>query len=239
MFEQSLVGVPLFVIPDRLAVEEVILLLIFLGIWVWIHFHKARNESRQTYTALATLIQHSHPQTKKHLQRVSNRATQLAVALGLSRKRSIQVGFAALLHDVGKIAIDERILDKPAKLTNEEREIVKAHSEFGAFILRPIKDARTFSKWIHLHHERFDGSGYPIGLKGQSIPIESRIIAVVDAFDAMTGEDSDGPSRAYRDPISVDDAVLEIQRCSGTQFCPEVVRHFSRLMEDDSWIRTL
>lgn len=179
----------------------------------------------ETITALSQMLQHAHPYTHGHLDRVARTAEEVARALGLGPARARLVRQAAVLHDIGKIAVDDRVLDKPGKLTDEEFAHVRRHAEWGAEILRPAESFAPLIPWIRHHHERMDGTGYPDRIPGDRIPIESRIIAVVDAFDAMTGTE-DSHRRAYREPMSDDAAIAELRRCAGTQFDPEVVDAF-------------
>lgn len=183
------------------------------------HYH-------ETIVALMLMLQRAHPYSHGHLERVASLAERVALRIGLSSQRARMVREAAILHDIGKIAIDEEVLDKPAKLTEEEFAHVKQHSEFGALILSECDTFSSFVEWIRHHHERIDGNGYPAGLAGDSIPIESRIIAVTDAFDAMVGGGLPGEKRTYREPMSFEEALQELERCSGTQFDGEVVLAF-------------
>lgn len=184
----------------------------------------------ETVTALTLMLQRAHPYTHGHLERVSRISEEVALRLGLSGHRARLVREASVLHDIGKIAVDEAILDKPAKLTPEEYTHVKRHSALGAQILCHVEPLRTIAPWIRHHHERPDGSGYPDGLSDVEIPIESKIIAVVDAFDAMTGGDTPADKRPYRDPMTVDDALAELDRCCGTQFDERVVGAFKYVL---------
>jgi HD-GYP domain-containing protein (c-di-GMP phosphodiesterase class II) len=127
---------------------------------------------------------------------------------------------AGLLHDIGKIAISEEILNKPGKLAPNEWEEIKRHPDIGYRILGSSYDMLELAECILAHHERWDGLGYPKGLKGLEIPAEARMIAIADAYDAMTSE------RPYRKPLSKQDALSEIIRCSGSQFDPEIVTVF-------------
>lgn len=183
----------------------------------------------ETITALSQMLQHAHPYTHGHLDRVARAAEEVARELGLGSSRSRQVRQAAVLHDIGKIAVDDRILDKPGPLTAPEFDHVKLHAQWGADILSPAKSFAALVPWIRHHHERIDGEGYPDRLPGSQIPLESRIIAVVDAFDAMTGTE-DAHRRAYRDPMSDEEALAELKRCAGTQFDEGVVSAFCRRM---------
>jgi HD-GYP domain-containing protein (c-di-GMP phosphodiesterase class II) len=133
---------------------------------------------------------------------------------------------AALLHDIGKIAINEEILDAPRKLTTEEFDHVKLHAVYGGEILAEIDAMRETARWIRHHHERPDGTGYPLGLLDPEIPLESKIIAVVDAYDAMTGGMEGKDGRPFRPPMTQDEALAELERCSGAQFDAAVVAAF-------------
>ena len=128
--------------------------------------------------------------------------------------------YGALLHDIGKIGIPDAILKKPGELTKEEWEVMRTHPEVGYKILHNIEFLEEAARFVLHHHERFNGTGYPAGLKGEDIPIPSRIFVVVDTFDAMTTK------RRYRDAATFKEAINEIKRCSGTQFDPQVVEAF-------------
>jgi putative nucleotidyltransferase with HDIG domain len=186
----------------------------------------------ETIAALSSMLQHAHPYTHGHLDRVATYAETVALRLGLGSARARKVREAAVLHDIGKIAVDEEILDKPSKLNDEEMNHVRRHSEFGAQILEPAAAFRKIAPWIRHHHERPDGAGYPDRLAGNDIPIESRIIAVVDAFDAMVG---DGPSerRPYRTPKTQEEALVELERCQNTQFDAAVVEAFVAVVREE------
>jgi putative nucleotidyltransferase with HDIG domain len=176
--------------------------------------------------ALTAMLQRAHPQTNRHMERVADAAEEVGLRLGMPRKRARLVREAALLHDIGKIAIDEQILEKPGPLTHDEMAHVKRHAEYGAEILAPVRRFGPLVAWVRHHHERPDGTGYPDGLSGSRIPLASRIIAVVDAYDAMTAGIDGGERRAYREPVGEYEAVAELKACSGKQFDPRVVRAF-------------
>jgi len=179
-----------------------------------------------TAIALAAAIDARDPYTHGHTERVTNYSLAIARELeGLPEiaaydnfKETLQI--AALLHDIGKIGIPDRVLNKHNRLTPEEYEEIKKHSIIGSTILNPIKELRDVSREIRAHQECYDGSGYPDGLKGTSIPLIARIIGVADAFDAIT------TNRAYRKERSAEDAVQELKRCSGSQFDPVIVSAF-------------
>ncbi len=182
-----------------------------------------------TITALSLMLQRAHPYTHGHLERVSRIAEDVAVRLGLRPARARLVREAAVLHDIGKIAVDEEILDCPRRLDPSEMDHVRQHAGFGAEILAPVAQFREITGWIRHHHERLDGTGYPDRLIDLEIPLESKIIAVADAFDAMTGGEFGCDRRPYCEPRTVPEAVAELERCSGTQFDPDVVRAFREI----------
>jgi len=171
-----------------------------------------------------SLYERSH-ETEEHCQRIKKLSISLGKSLNLDDDKINELGLLALLHDIGKMAIPDSILQKPGKLTPEEWEKMKRHSEIGYRIAETSPELVHISKYILFHHERWDGKGYPQGLKGEEIPILCRIIAVVDAYDVITN------SRAYKSPISHEEAIEEIKRCSGTQFDPKVVSKFIELFQ--------
>jgi putative nucleotidyltransferase with HDIG domain len=180
----------------------------------------------ETMSALTIMLQRAHPYTHGHLERVAQISEEVALRLGLPSQRAALVREAAVLHDIGKLAVDEEILDKPAKLTPIEFDHVKKHAAFGADILAHVEPFHEMVPWIRHHHERPDGTGYPDRLSNRQIPIESKIIAVVDAFDAMTGGEMGSERRPYREPMSQQAAIAELERCSGSQFDARVVAVF-------------
>lgn len=165
--------------------------------------------------------------TSGHSSRVSRYATRAAVLLGFTDDALEHVRLGGELHDIGKIGTRENILNKPGPLTAQEFEHIKAHAPLGEKILAPfLSTSPTVLRIVRSHHERLDGSGFPDGLIGDRIPLEARIVAVVDAFDAMT------TNRAYRQPRSAAEAIAELRRCSGTHFDGQVVEAFLRAHAD-------
>jgi HD-GYP domain-containing protein (c-di-GMP phosphodiesterase class II) len=160
------------------------------------------------------------PDTAQHLEATARIAEQTARAMGLPEPIVTRSRNGARLHDIGKIDLDLNILRKPGKLTSFEWKLVKLHPGRGEEILREIPLLRELAPIVGAHHERFDGRGYPNNLMSHEIPLESRIISVADAFEAMTGW------RSYRKPLSVDAALFELAANSGTQFDPAVVNAF-------------
>lgn len=165
--------------------------------------------------------------TSGHSARVSRYAVKTAVQMGYIAERLEQIRLGGELHDIGKIGTREDILNKPGALSPDEFRHVKEHAALGERILAPFfRESPTVLSIVRSHHERLDGAGFPDGLAGDAIPVEARIVAVVDAFDAMT------TNRAYRPPRSPADALAELRRCAGTHFDPEVVDAFARAFAD-------
>lgn len=184
----------------------------------------------ETITTLTLMLQRVHPYTHRHLIRVAAFAEEVALRLGFSYHHAHLVREASVLHDLGKIAVDETILDKPGRLTEEEMEHVKKHAEYGAAILSKVASFQPIVNWVRAHHERPDGKGYPNRLVDVEIPIEAKIIAVADAFDAMTAWEPTSDRRAYREPKTPEQALAELERCAGTQFDPKVVQVFKEVV---------
>ena len=155
-----------------------------------------------------------------HTERVSQYCVAMAREMGFSDAEVENIKTAAVLHDIGKIMVPPEILNKPGRLTTEEYEIIKKHPETGYQILKSVDEYASLANYVLYHHERLDGSGYPEGLRGEDIPLISRIIAVADAYEAMTAK------RPYQTPRTREEAVKELLRCSGTQFDAEIVDIF-------------
>lgn len=167
-----------------------------------------------------------NPSEEKHSQRVSNICRLIGKKLGLKEHDLRQLEGISSLHDIGKIAIDDRILNKPAPLTKEEWDVIKTHPEIGYRILSTSTEYAEIAYDILSHHEKIDGTGYPRGLKGDEIPLKARIISVADAFDSMISD------RPYRKAMSIDDAVAELIRCKGTHFDPKIVDTLLEVIEE-------
>jgi len=177
---------------------------------------------------LARAVDSKDRYTHEHSDRASFKARTLAVELGLPDQHIRYIEYAALLHDIGKIGIDEAILLKPGKLTPEEYEEMKKHPIIGHQILAPVKFLGPVAQMVLYHQEWYDGRGYPEGLKGEEIPLGARIVAVIDAWDAMTSD------RPYRKALPREVAVGELKKGSGTQFDPKIVSAFLKL-EGAKW----
>lgn len=174
-----------------------------------------------------TLEEKTH-ETEAHCQRLKHHMLLLSRALNLPESHNADIELLAILHDIGKVAIPNTILDKPGSLNPDEWEVMRSHSEIGFRIASRTPELIAIAEPILYHHERWDGKGYPLGLAGEAIPLSSRILAVVDAFDAMTHD------RVYHQGIPVTDALAEIERCAGAQFDPTVARLFLQLIEDEA-----
>ena len=195
-------------------------------------YQKAQSEFGKGVVALSSLLNYSHVYTGSHSRRVAYLARETGRRLRIAEWKLDYLVQAALLHDIGKIAVSEEILEKPGKLTDVEFVEIKKHPVTGQKIVANLSELKIISQWIRHHHERFDGKGYPDKLEKRKIPIESHVISVIDAYDAMTGHSADGHRRLYREPISSEDAIIELKRCSGTQFDPKIVKHFVRVIEE-------
>ncbi len=194
---------------------------------------RMRSKEQRTYyeimRSLAEEVHAKEPYIFGHVSEVERLGMMTAREMGmdLSGKTKDLLSAALILHDVGKIGIPDSILCKPGQLTQEEWRVMKTHVEKGARILEPLTDFKKVREIIMAHHERFDGSGYPRGLKGDDISIEARIICVVDSFHAIVS------SRCYREGRSIDHAIHEIRNCAGIQFDPVVVDAFLRALRKE------
>ncbi len=173
-----------------------------------------------TIAALAAVIDAKDPCTRGHSQRVVEYARMGGESLALSRDELEVLEYAAILHDIGKIAIADSILSKPGELTDEEIQAFREHPVIGANIIRDIPFFNAVWTLVRHHHERYDGLGYPDGVEGEAIPICARLLAVADTFDSITTD------RPYRAALGRQHAIEELRRCSGTQFCPTAVDAF-------------
>ncbi|HLG29610.1 MAG TPA: HD-GYP domain-containing protein [Candidatus Brocadiales bacterium] len=177
-----------------------------------------------TVKTLVSTIDAKSPWTKGHSERVTELALIIGKEMGLSQKELDELRFAGLLHDIGKIGTAEYIIDKPGKLTDEEFAIVKEHSLKGAEIIKPIKQFENVIQGVLQHHERLDGMGYPHGLRNGGIHHFGKILALADAYDAMTS------GRPYRKALSKEKTIAELKMCAGTQFDPVVVEAFLKVV---------
>lgn len=176
------------------------------------------------FLALATTVEAKDPFTSGHLGRVVKYALALGERVGLSAEELRELRKGAILHDVGKVAVPRLVLNKPGPLTQEDWEHIKAHPDIGARICRPFGQRRLVEEVVRHHHERYDGQGYPDGLAGNEIPLLARIMAIADAYDALTSP------RPYRGAFSQETSLEVLQREAGRQFDPELVALFVDMM---------
>jgi len=184
---------------------------------------KIRASLISAITALAYALEAKDDYTSGHSQRVAETSVTIAKELGMPLSSIEKIRLAGLVHDIGKIGVRECVLNKLVGLTDEEFHHIQRHCEVGEHILNPIVDDEEILNMVRHHHEHYDGTGYPDGLPGEQIPLGARILAVSDAYDAMTSE------RPYRGAMSVETAYAEIERGKGTQFDPEVADAFLRI----------
>lgn len=189
---------------------------------------KSKSSYVATIDALIAAVEARDQYTRGHSQRVSSFAVKIAEEMGMNKEEVEELRIAGILHDIGKIGISDRILLKKGPLTKKEYEEIKKHPAISNRILYPIGLSDRILRAIAFHHERFDGRGYPFGLSNESIGIEPQIIAVADAFDAMTSK------RPYRDPLSVEEAIRELEDNKGSQFHPEVVDVMLKIQRNNS-----
>lgn len=188
---------------------------------------KFRSLSDQTMLTLAHVIDAKDPYTSGHSARVAHYARTIALRMGKTPQQADAIYRMGLLHDIGKIGVPDEIINKPARLTPEEEAIIRRHTVIGAEILRDMTafpGAAVGARW---HHERYDGTGYPDGLKGKAIPESARIIGVADAYDAMTSR------RSYRDVLPQPTVRAELEHGRGTQFDPDIAAVMLRLIDED------
>jgi HD-GYP domain-containing protein (c-di-GMP phosphodiesterase class II) len=174
---------------------------------------------------MARALDARDPYTAGHSTRVADYSRAIAQAMGLSKRAVRTIGEAAELHDIGKIGVPDAVLQKPGRLTAEEVGLIRLHPQIGRRILEKTGKFQDLLPVVELHHENWDGTGYPYGFRGENVPVEARIVHVADAFDAMTS------ARCYRDAPSLAWALKELRRCAGKQFDPQVTGVFLELLD--------
>jgi len=206
-----------------------VLLPLFVARWAFGHYHAEQRSYDATIAALCQAVETKDYYTRGHCTRVSLASSMIAEEIGMGTERLRAIRYAGMLHDVGKLGVPTKVLQKEGKLTEEEIAAIQLHPMRGLEIVRGIDFLDEAFAGIMHHHERYDGKGYPMGLAGSEIPEFARIIAVADAFDSMTSD------RAYRKAKPIEVAVAELRKNAGTQFDPEMVYAFIKALERKGW----
>ena len=189
-------------------------------------YEQLRENFFDTIQVLTQIIEMRDNFKGGHSKRVANYSLNIAKAMDMSRIDLVKLKLAVMLHDIGNVAVSDEILNRKGKLPEEQYEIVKKHSEIGAAMLDKIEQLKDIAPAIRAHHERYDGTGYPDKLKGEEIPLFARIIAVADAFEAMTND------RPYREALNLYFAAEELSNNKGIQFDPRIVDIFFEIYKD-------
>lgn len=187
--------------------------------------HELKQEFSEVIFRLTPIMKAKDAELYRHSLRVQSLALALTSRLDLPQDEVLTIGLAAFFHDIGKMAINDALLSKAARLTHQEFEVVKRHAAYGAKMLSQFKMLKNVVPSVYHHHERWDGRGYPDGIGGDAIPLGARIVAIVDAFEAMTSR------RNYQDRRTALEALEELRRCAGTQFDAQLVRLFCNSLE--------
>jgi len=188
------------------------------------NYLKLRKQTRETIEFLADVVDKRDPYTASHSYRVANYVERIAKEMQLPYEQIERLVMAGRVHDLGKIGINDRILQKPNKLTDSEYKDMKTHPEIGYQVLSPLEMYKDILNIVLYHHERVDGKGYPRSLNSKNIPMGAKIIAVADSYDAMTSD------RPYRKAMNEEDAIQELINCRGSQFEADVVDAFVRVL---------
>lgn len=183
-----------------------------------------KNHTTGVFYTLTLALKTKDPQLYRHSYQVQYFASRLSDALGLTESEKIAIELGALFHDIGKLAIQDAILQKPSRLTSREFAQVQQHPQHGAFILSQVGLLDRLIPVAYYHHERWDGYGYPNHLQKAAIPFSARIVSIADAFEVMISQ------RPYQQAMTIDNAFAELHRCAGTQFDPELVNAFCAAM---------
>jgi HD-GYP domain-containing protein (c-di-GMP phosphodiesterase class II) len=204
---------------------------LFVARWAIGQYAAQQRAYEATMAALCKAVETKDFYTRGHSERVSRGSSMLATEIGMRADRLEAITYAGMLHDVGKLGVPTKVLQKSGKLTEEEYAAIQLHPMRGLEIVREIGFLDEALAGIMHHHERIDGRGYPLGLAGDEIPEFARVIAVADAFDSMTS------TRSYRGARRIDEAIAELRKWSGSQFDPALVDAFVRALERDGWER--
>jgi len=208
------------------------LILLFVPLLLARHSFQLYMDMRKSYLntveALVQALEAKDPYTSGHSSRVAQWSVKLGEVLGLPEDRLEYIKYAGVLHDIGKIGVSENILNKKGQLEDSEWDIIRNHPIIGQNIIQGIDFLFDVGSVVRYHHERYDGTGYPERIAGEAIPLESRIIAVADTYDAMTS------SRSYRKEIPPEEALVELRRVAGSQLDPQIVQAFCQIVQDEN-----
>jgi hypothetical protein len=231
MFVYSIFGLMLAVVWSYAGPIAAVLVLAPLVVarWVFAEFAARQEAYEATMRSLIKSVETKDLYTRGHSERVSRASVLIGRRAGMREDRVSSLRYAGMLHDVGKLGVPTSVLQKAGRLTEEEFEAIQQHTVRGREITKDLEFLGEAIEGIHLHHERIDGRGYPLGLKGTEIPEFARIIAVADAFDSMT------TTRSYRGARSIDDAVVELRACKGSQFDPVMVEALVEALDAEGW----
>jgi HD-GYP domain-containing protein (c-di-GMP phosphodiesterase class II) len=211
------------------AAALLLLLPLFIARWAYAQFVEEQHAYERTVTTLMAAVETKDVYTRGHSERVARASELIANVIGMRDERATSLRYAAILHDIGKLGVPTRVLQKSGGLTDEEFAAIQMHPMRGREMVIDIKFLDEAYEGIYHHHERLDGLGYPNGLRGKEIPEFARIIAVADAFDSMTS------TRSYRGARTLEQAVVELRRCAGTQFDPIFVEALVTGLEAEGW----
>ncbi len=229
----GLFGISLAVLWDPVGlgpVSAVLLLLpLFVARWAYAQYAEEQRAYDRTVRTLMAAVETKDLYTRGHSERVSAASVLIAREIGMREDRVASLRYAGMLHDVGKLGVPTRVLQKAGRLSDDEFAAIQRHPLQGLEIVREIDFLDEANAGILHHHERLDGLGYPVGLRGDQIPEFARVIAVADAFDSMT------TTRSYRGARTLEEAVTELRRCAGTQFEPVMVEALVRALDEHGW----
>jgi HD domain len=206
-----------------------VLLPLYVARWAFAQYAEQQRAYEATVRALVQAVETKDYYTRGHSERVAYGAVIIAKEIGMSDERTESLRLAGMLHDLGKLGVPTRILQKSGPLTEDEFAAIQLHPVRGVEVVRGIQFLREAYNGIMHHHERIDGRGYPLGLSGKSIPEFARVIAVADAFDCMTS------TRSYRSARTVSEALTELERCAGAQFDPDLVEALRKAVQVHGW----
>ena len=222
----SLLLAMLYAIPSGEWIVLLMLLPLMLARYAWKLYLDSRGQQMRMIQVLVSTMEAKDPYTQGHSRRVCDYSVQIARAMHLRESQVEQIREGAVLHDLGKIGVDDRILRKPEALTEDERVAMERHPEIGVAIIRDLRLRPEVVEMIHDHHRRYDGSGYPRSEGAEKPGLYARILSVADAYDAMTSD------RTYRNGMPMEEAVGILRKNAGTQFDPEIVEVFAGLLEE-------